>query len=165
MIMIYEILRKSEEIYENKWEKLRAKSRTLKKKREKSQQKNEENYERSGKNWRTVRKVRVKWTFILLGIVRKVRWKMRKAMRKWGKPEETWGKLWGWTNTVMWKCYISDNFLHFSITFLAALLPCCQCFHRTDRQINHFNPRYHAHHWTAPRPWQCPKPSLLLSVC
>ena len=136
MIMIYEILRKSEEIYENKWEKLRANSRTLKKKREKSQQKNEESYERSGKNWRTVRKVRVKWTFILLGIVRKVRWKMRKAMRKWGKPEETWGKLWGWTNTVMWKCYISDNFLHFSITFLAALLPCCQCFHRTVDNIH-----------------------------
>ena len=29
-------------------------------------------------------------------------------------------------------CCIFDNFPHFSITFLAALLPCCQCFHRTD---------------------------------
>ena len=136
MIMIYEILRKSEEIYENKWEKLRANSRIFLKnvkkvsrKMRKAMRDLEKIEELWGKLW-------VKWTFILLGIVRKVRWKMRKAMRKWGKPEETWGKLWGWTNTVMWKCYISDNFLHFSITFLAALLPCCQCFHRTVDNIH-----------------------------
>ena len=67
-----------------------------------------------------------------MGKVRKVIGQMRKAMRKWGNSEETWNKLWGGTNTVMRKCYISDNFPHFSITFLAALLPCCQCFHRTE---------------------------------
>ena len=34
--------------------------------------------------------------------------------------------------TVLRICCIFDNFPHFSITFLAALLPCCQCFHRTE---------------------------------
>ena len=65
------------------------------------------------------------------GKVMKVSWEMTKAMRKWGQFDETWGKLWGGANTVMRKCYISDNFPHFLITFLAAMLPCCQCFHRT----------------------------------
>ena len=51
--------------------------------------------------------------------------------RKRWKFEETFGKLCGGTNTSMRKCYISDNFPHFWITILAALLPCCQCFRRT----------------------------------
>ena len=72
----------------------------------------------------------------ILRKVRKVRWQIRKAKRKRGKFEEKWGKLWGGTNTAMRKCYISDNFPHFWITFLAVLLLCCQCFHRTALHVN-----------------------------
>ena len=61
--------------------------------------------------------------------------KMRKAMRKWGKSEESYEA----EQTVIRKCYISDNFPHFSITFLSALLPCCQCFHCTEKTSNQEN--------------------------
>ena len=38
------------------------------------------------------------------------------------------------TNLLFLDC-LNLNFFHFSITFLAALLPCCQCFHRTGIEL------------------------------
>ena len=88
--------------------------------------------------------------------MRKVRWQIRKAKRKRGKFEEKWGKLWGGTNTAMRKCYISDNFPHFSVSFLAALLPCCQCFHRTAQGTLSKCPNTKTIFWV-----KCPHPSII----